>query len=226
MSSRAVWKKQRLIRRGRRHARMLPPTMIGGLGPAQRSQVNRMIKQTMESKYKDSLSTSSNLNATGIFEDTTDISQGDTATTRDGDEILLQSLEVNFYAFTDPISNDRVNACRVIVFFWNSNNTPIVTDLLEDATGSLPHLSPMNNGNKKRILILYDRRFLVQSQTGPQGVIPQRFVISIPRKLQKVTYVTGSNNAVRRLYIFFCSDSSATPSPDIQYYVRLRYKDP
>ena len=64
----------------------------------------------------------------------TDIAQGDTDITRDGDQLYMGSITF----FKQWINADNVNTCRFIVFQWFPATTPVGTDILNTSNGYAP----------------------------------------------------------------------------------------
>lgn len=107
----------------------------------------------VEYKYFDVLNTSLSPSTTGAIYPLTQIADGDTYNTRDGNSIKAVSI---FQRMSYQLnSSSDATFLRYILFMDNENqgSTPALTDVLE----SLGYLSPLNHVNGTRFTVIRDK---------------------------------------------------------------------
>lgn len=207
------------------------------------TRVKQVVGRRQEQKYWD-VAASDVLSDVGAIGKFTSVSQGDTASTRDGNVIYFQSLRITFRVLSNlaaTIASDNYSAnpvCRIIVFQYKPNDgtAPVIGNLLANANTPVNLISPYNQLYKQQFKILYDKRFVLRSpglqQTSgtDDGVIPTQmsWSILIPgRKCnRKMTYATTATTGTNQIYYCFLSDMEDTADePTAYFYSRLLYTD-
>jgi len=207
--------------------------------------VQQQIRRNIETKDHNEYATASEVSSTSWTPIClSDIAQGDTDNSRDGNQIDLFSLQGRVQFRSDPETLIGSQA-RFIIFQWKPHNgdvAPTAARILFDTT-NLSLLSPIIRDRRQTFKILYD--------SGPVNILPQEaqwvndtpaddtyvmatpryklFNINIGRKklLNKLIYSAESTEGTNQVYIMFWGGVTAAQSdcPDIQYYLRLLYKD-
>jgi len=170
-----------------------------------------------EKKYFDTSQSASIVN-TGSIYPLTNMAQGTTYNTRDGNSIKLTSLLIRLRTIMNTASNEAT--VRFIVFIdkeYNNISTIQVTDVLENAD----YLNPVNHTNGKRFKILYDK-YHVMSVTGTQGQYKRIFL----KLNHHAKYADNSTTNQREgnMFVLAISDQ-ATNQPGLAYYSRIRFLD-
>lgn len=192
--------------------------------------VNRKINEKAEVKYfdVDVVTTPINVLSGGVTYPLTDVQQGDSRTTRNGNYLTAFRMEIRGTIFMHDAVNAQVpQTVRVIV--WRDNaesaqNSLIVPDVLE--TGARGDLQQYNADEiPTRFQVLHDKRYTVDPLHEPRT---RNFYINIRRNM-KMSFngAGGSPPGKGRLSIGFISATAdANPiAPKIQFCSRLFYND-
>jgi len=187
--------------------------------PITKSQVKAMIDGKFKSEQEIKWSAISG-NAVATFSGSLlsfcDIAQGDTDTTRDGDQIILSKFEMRFANYL----GDSTNITRVIVFKWLPPSVPAVSDFWVDIGTAESPLATFIHDQEPNITVLYDH--LCYLGPGRYVEVGQ----SIQNVHHRIQYVAGSTTiASGKIYLFFISDSAAATHPTLSYYVRSEFTD-
>ncbi len=128
-----------------------------------RNYVNRRINGSAESHQRFVATASAALNNTPVITDLSAVAQGDGRNQRDGDKIEPFSLMINYEA-RSSVSN-VLGAGRVMVLSTRVEGTPVIADVLNDATfpaalnsqlETIPMLSK----------VIFDRHFNLDTDTS------------------------------------------------------------
>ena len=104
----------------------------------------------------------SNLGSVGSL---SSVPQGDSDTTRDGDQLTISSLEIRYNMFLNIVSAaatnpQEINNMRLIIFQWYPDSTPIVSDILL----TTHVLAPYQHDKRFMFKILYDKSHILTCQ--------------------------------------------------------------
>lgn len=148
------------------------------------------------------------------------LSIGDTSTTRTGQSIKMDRLDLRFYVVANATSVS--NLTRVIVVYDRQTNAAAMTsaDLLVSTNPN----SPYTFGSQNRFIPLYDECFAM-SYNG-NSIITKS--MTLPAN-QHVTFNTGNAGTVAdivtgSLYLLVASKDLANP-PDFTYWSRIWFVD-
>lgn len=190
--------------------------------PQKVNKLARKVKKLeLEKDYK-TLDTSydSTVASTGVFTLLNGIAQGDAEGTRDGNKVVVKSVQIKGAAVTA----DAYNQMRCIIFTDNQPNSaaPALGDILE-STGN-PINSFFRTTTRKRFRILYDRTVDMDTD-DPISQFPNFY-----RKMYLSTQYSTSGNTIaaitrNSLYMLLVSDSDAVTHPAAEIYARIRYVD-
>lgn len=177
----------------------------------------------VEHKFLDLSLNSQSVSATGLGNNIVNMAQGDTASTRTGDQIKVTSIQFKYYLNIN--ASATVSTVRVIlVLDRQANGAGInLSQLLQDTTAGLMLMSPLNLDNKYRFKIMYNRIHQM-SINGNRAVRGQYF------KKHQIKIRYGSNAGTiadltsRNLILFFISDE-ATNQPLVDCFLRVRFVD-
>lgn len=191
---------------------------------ATKQYVKKQFKIAQELKYHgefDSLTTVSNAGLLPIC--FTDITQGDTDLTRDGDAVNIKGVVIRGTLQASTV--DLRNLIRCIVFQWypiDTASTPSILNIIHQ-TGAYGIIAPYNHDLRNQYKILADRTFLVDQETNRY----RRFQIKVPMKYmkKKIQYVGGDLYGSNHLFMLFISDSASGTNPTISYYTRVWFTD-
>jgi hypothetical protein len=192
--------------------------------PAQKAVLGQLVNQKIR-KYAEHKSFDTGFNSsvdtTGTLQKLSTIPQGDTDSTRDGDQAEVISVDV-IASFANASSTDLSNLCRFIVFKWQQDDSSAapaaVTDILQTASV----YSPLNRDNEraKKFVILDDHLFST-SLTGPSV---DTHIIKLKNKF-KLAFQGSANTGNNMVYAMMVSDSGAIPHPILAYQVRVYFTD-
>jgi len=148
------------------------------------------------------------------------LSLGDTSTTRTGQSIKMDRLDLRFYLTANATT--VTNLVRVIVVYDKQSNATTMTTA--DLLVSVSPNSPYTFGSQNRFTPLYDECFALTY--GGLGIITKS--LTLPAN-QHVTFNTGNAGTIADivtggLYLLIASKDLANP-PDATYWSRLWYVD-
>lgn len=145
---------------------------------------------------------------------------GDTSTTRTGQSIKMDRLDLRFYIMADVTS--ILNLVRVIVVYDRQANAASMTsaDLLVNTNPN----SPYTFGSQNRFIPLYDENFALSFNGN--GIVTTSLTLNAN---QHVTFNTGNAGTVAdiitgSLYLLVASKDLANP-PSFTYFSRLWFVD-
>ncbi len=164
------------------------------------------------------------VDAAGNVSQLTNISQGDTTQTRDGNQVRIVSL------FLSAILRINTNAAETVLRFMiiqdkQTNQAQYNTgDVLLDATSIDSIISPLSLNNARRFKILYDKRFTF-SIVGDTTV----HFFQVYKKLNIMVRYDASTPAItdltqNSLSVLMISDQ-VTNDPTCHFHCRLRFAD-
>jgi len=188
------------------------------------SEVNKLVKnyiqQNAETKSFDT-GFGSSVDSTGVITKISTIPQGDTDSTRDGDQANVFSIELRG-SLAIPSTGDQTNVLRIICFRWMQDDSSAgpagVTDILQTLTPYSPY--DRDNFRAKKFLVLHDE-LVGASITGPAVRI---FSFKLDKQFRigyQATATTGTSN----VYIASISDSGASVHPVVSWVSRVWFKD-
>jgi len=152
----------------------------------------------------------------------TDIPQGDTDLTRDGDSLLPINLEMRLVTFVA----DAYNAFRVIIFRWHpyfGSDAPGPAEILQLTGSSNAVNSPYNHDLRNNFTILYDKTRMMVDDQDNNSLVWQKKLKLKPKQVQYVA--ASTTNQSMGLYCLMISDSSQVSDPGSTYYFRVYYHD-
>lgn len=173
-----------------------------------------------EVHYLDTSATGTNITNGTVFALLNGMATGDTSTTRTGQSIKMDRLDLRFSL------NGNVTAVqmlvRVFVVLDKQSNGAIFADT--DVLQATNVIAPYNVGNQNRFVIVYDDTFAL-STGGPLNIVQ---TVRLPTN-QHVDYTTAggatiANILTNSLYLLFLGDQ-AVNFPTINYYARLWFID-
>ena len=187
------------------------------LSPYERKQVKRIVNYNREKKHFASGNVALNISDVFTFYPLTDIPQGDTQSTRDGEQLKIVSGSV----LGSIKGSGGENVIRIFVFRWSMNSTPTAADVFQIVSPSIGSFySPINQRNKQFIHVIHDRMHTL-SGTGQGSKI---ISVKIPSQ-PKITYNTSAVTGANKIYMVTISDDAATPFPILAYRSEIIYTD-
>lgn len=198
-----------------------------GLNRTEKKQVKKLalaaVKPLMEKKHHDTVHTINVTSSTFAY-DLCDPVQGITDTSRIGDRINLQSVQLSLrLAYTIPA------LMRVMVVQWhdNSNDLAINTvDLFQFGASpatSNSIMSPLNIDQSDKFTILYDRKISFNPQFSTSNTIKTKNIYLNKRFRRNVDFNEASTSGVNKVYLIIFSDSVTAGA--CNGYARVRYYD-
>jgi len=183
-----------------------------------RRLANNVQRYLGEKKYSASYTNVSVSSAGNVF-GLTEVTQGDTDQTRDGDQLTLTSLQLRWQA----IIGDTANYVRVIVFQWLANSVPTINSVLLSLPLGGEVLSPYNHDTRYVFRVLYDKTVLLTNVGKPSSEVYDVRLIKFPRN--RVQYEAGGTTGTNKIYCITLSDSGAVSHPAVNMYWKTNFKD-
>ncbi len=185
------------------------------------AKVNKIEKQR-EKKFVDKDAQDSSSNTITITPITL-IGQGDSASSREGNKIVLTSLQMK-YTFKQSTAAIATR-CRVMLVLDKQTNGAVFTagELLQSTSLGTAIVSPLNLDGAFRFKVLYNKVHTLSSE-GSVVQYSEMF-----KKMNIQARYSGSGGAQSNilssgLYIVHLSDESSN-TPNISYFTRVRFID-
>lgn len=173
-----------------------------------------------EKKYHDVLSSGS-IDYNGTVTILSGIAQGDSATQRDGDSLLCNSLLVRGEYKIDSGATGNTSQMLRVIYFIDKNKTtatPTGTDILQSAGTVWAPFSPLNKAMDGRFKILRDRTICLNVQNP---TFATKEYIKLPRHHVKYD---GAVISKGQIYVMVISDQLVA-TPTYELYTRLGFYD-
>jgi hypothetical protein len=179
--------------------------------------ISSKIDVDSEKKFLATEQTAVGIGSSGTVYDISAISQGTSDSNRVGDSVTLDRLRLS-YAWA---AGDTTNVCRLVVFQWNVQSTPLISSVLLYSSALLvPYAMPAID-TQKEFKILYDRSDYIS--TSSPTIAGDIVEIKMPGKIQ---FQAGSSSSgTGKIYMIAVSDSSASPNPELAFQSTLYYYD-
>ncbi len=184
-------------------------------------KLKRMIN--VEYKNFDIQLTNGTATSAGAIQQASNIGQGDTTITRDGNQV--KALSIFFRCNVKMNASARASSVRIMLVLDKQTNGAIYTmaDLLLDVTADDIITSPLNIDNKFRFKVIYDKVFSL-SITGTQLInFKKYFKINLPIRFDAaaatIAAVTSNSLSIVRI-----TDEDIN-LPTVTYTHRLRFVD-
>lgn len=194
-------------------------------GDAQKAlAVARGVKMLLnvELLHHDQQSTLSNISQVFNITQLTNLIQGDTNTTRTGDQVKFVSLSLRAFIKIHAAATASLVRCMIIKDKQTNGVIYTQAQVLADVTANDILVSPINLDNKFRFVILYDKLFNLSFD---------RASISFSKRIKlnlKVRYGSNAGTILDlnsdSLSLVFISNEAAN-MPNITQHTRLRYID-
>lgn len=158
-----------------------------------------------------------NYTATGTVYPLTQIAQGDAYNQRNGNSLKIKSLFLRFQNQLNPVQSNDVVRVMLFIDTQNNGNTPLVTDVLQNAG----IISPINYLNGSRFRVIMDK---IQPLTNDGNEIKE---IKLFKKFNYDIKYSGSGSANTRegnIYML-CISQNSTNFSFGGYWSRIRYVD-
>lgn len=209
------------------------------LNKEQIKEVKKIISVRQELKYSNIFFNAIASTTTASILLLTDIAQGNTDSTRNGDKLMLSRYFDLRYIWT---IGDQSNFVRTIIFQWKPQGgplsyTPTPADILfAGSTGIIDVDSMYLHDTRSQYTILYDKvHALAGNGTfNPAGTTIYPYTgmsfiyvhkrIKIPR-LQVQFESAGSTTMTNGIYVIYVSDSQITPNPKLTLNAMFKFTD-
>lgn len=190
-----------------------------------KKEIKSMIRSAqlsiMEPKSFDAgLSVNPGNGGTSIIQKMTTIPQGDTDTTRDGDQLAVEWSECRYEVLVN--TTDVSNMMRIIIFSWHFDDggqAPTPSLILQSSTTPLSSYN-RDSVKEKAFSVLHDNLVAVYS-----GGIGNKVYNYRNHKKFKITFTSGGNTGKNHIYLLAVSDSAVTPFPILNSYHRTQFLD-
>lgn len=186
-----------------------------------KSMIKSSMMKIMEPKsFDQGLAVNVGNGGTSIIQKMTTITQGDTDTSRDGDQLAVVWSEARFNVLVN--STDVSNVLRVIFFVWHFDDgaqPPTPSLILQLSTTPLSSYN-RDSVKEKAFTILSDTLHAVYS-----GGIGNKEHVYRNTKKFKITFTAGGTTGKNHIYCLSVSDSAVSPFPTLNVYHRTQFLD-
>lgn len=197
---------------------------------SKKSFKGRVMGIVHEPKWTLTESGSTSVSTTPYFQIMNLISQGDTATSRDGNEIFMTTFDLRIQL----VGADATNLVRIMIYYDRqfNNTNPTTAGLavpLDTLSINNSIYAQHNINSRKRLKWIFDRTYSLITNTTDQTDKYQRH-ISIHKKIKMPTIYTGNAGSLADiltggLILAIVSDSSAVTHPTFTYSAKLNFRD-
>lgn len=193
-----------------------------GLTKHQRSQVKRLVTRQQEIKAIDT-GVLQSPTAAGIVSVLNMPAQGDSLSTRDGDEIVVKKLQFRL----NMIIADTTNIVRLVVFRWADDNTlaaniPTPNQVLQTLSAtSFYNYTTYRDG---QMVPIYDRTWALSSG-GDQDKFVKGSIYGKKLGKKKIIFDAAVITGNDQIYYMLISDSVGAPHPSVGGNFRMTYTD-
>lgn len=179
--------------------------------------VRKALKRTQELKYIDN-GWNVNYDYGATCTSITDIGQGDTDSTRDGDKCLPKSIKLRL----GLTAGDTTNFMRLMIIRWHSNvSTLAAGNVLQYLSSALAPFSPLSHDGRSEFNVIWDRTYVLGTQMYPVLNI-KKFIKLAPHPIK---FSAAGTDGRDKLFLIGVSDSAAAAHPNVSGYIRVEYTD-
>lgn len=182
-------------------------------------QVRRQIAAAQEMKFHDTPIAAGQSSIGGLY-DLTNMGQGDTNETRNGNKIKPRWIDARL----NVEAADNINTMRLIFFQWHALATPTPDEILDPTLvgATWGPFTPIKiPGGMFRILS--DRTYLVENGSG--GAVHAKANVRLSPNLRDCEYEGTGTTGPEHVYLLAISDSGVSPHPPLTGVVRVAYTD-
>jgi hypothetical protein len=198
--------------------------------PVTLGQVQQMLRTAQEFKFFDSKEYAQSATTTPTQLAISAVPQGSTDSTRDGDQINLQSLWIKFETYLQGTggTNDFTDQVRLMIYRYHPMSGaayPVPATVLQDlSVAQSATMSPNTWDNRKDYTVILDETFNL-SGNGPSDIGFSRTfkwkTPGIPAHFSAGSTTLQSNG----IFAMIMSDSLVATHPQFNFYSRLVYSD-
>lgn len=190
---------------------------------AVRAYVKSQQTRQLETKYYNIFDQTLSPDWSGtLFDLTGNIATGTTVATRVGDAVTLREIDWRGII----TSADTHNFVRVALFQWRADtsvDTPTAGSVLETVNDVLAPVTLWNWDRRAEYKVLWDKTYYLDSADDTAVQFSGKIG---PRKLKTpIHYNPGYNTGMNHVFLMVISDSSAISHPQVNWDMRLKYKD-
>lgn len=185
---------------------------------ATKKYVKRYIARNTEAKYQTSTLDNTTMAVTGTITKVMTVAQGDTDSTRDGDELKIKRITIRGSV---NVNNTAVyNRTRLIIFQWKPDDTSLVPTvaMILNGTGNVTEIVEgiTNHDRSNQFNILFDKTMNVNYYGVPQFHI--RKTLKKFNTIQKFT--AGASTGSGQIYALYAGDQvTNAPTLNLQTYM-------
>jgi hypothetical protein len=198
--------------------------------PVTLGQVRQLLAVAQEFKFFDAKEYAQSATTTPTQLAISAVPQGSTDSTRDGDQINLQSLWIKFETYLQGTggTNDFTDQVRLMIYRYHPMSTgaaPVPATVLQDlSVAQSATMTPNSWDNRKDYTVLLDETFNL-SGNGPSDIGFSRVfkwkTPGIPAHFSAGSTTLQTNG----LFALIMSDSLVATHPQFNFYSRLVYSD-
>lgn len=189
--------------------------------------VTSVLNRREEKKYHPVITNAFLPVGTGSTYSLSEIPQGDSDSSRDGDQVYLTSIQFNWTLFigTGPSSADNVMSRLILYQYFDTitgGSAPATGSLLISVASEANIInSPYNHDQRYKFRVLYDK-VVSLNPLANRGASDSVMITKFPR--HKIQYESGGVTGINKLFLFVITNSS-TNQPVINFYTKVNYKD-
>jgi len=189
------------------------------------NEIRKLIN--IETKFFDTIITSTTQSTTGSITSLSQMGQGLNSTSRVGDSIRIQHIEVRGRVTISTAAVTSLVRFMIVRDLDGYGTVPAVTDVLETAVAVSAPLAPYKFNKRQRFSILYDEIFALAGGATADGSSTQVFTFSSAHQghiLYLGTGAVSASDGKGTIYYLAVSDE-ATNTPTVALTSRILFTD-
>jgi len=209
--------------------------------------IDKRIVVLAEKKFKDTTATYNNISGTYpfdtgvIFLDLTEVANTSppTDSTRIGDQILMNSIEVNYLLYAPATSAQAPRfMIRTTIFQWQTDDIPTISDLVEAGSATLENIiSPWTHDTisirkiyYNKVVTLFDSQSASTFRVNNNTFVEKQFIDLKKRPIseRRIQYAGGGLTGSNHIWANICSSvpvGTQASAWNAIFKIRINYTD-
>jgi len=172
-------------------------------------------------KYLDS-NLSGGALSTGSINPVSNATQGNSDTSRIGDQLVVNSIEISCDAEVSTVDINDIIRFTIIQWVPDSTIAPTLAQIYASPGAAITN-SPFTHDNSDLVRVLWDHKMPLSS-TGMGTAVKSAILTVIPNRIVK--FSAGTSNGTNQIYLIITSNSTLAPHPLFNAFVRVNFYDP
>lgn len=155
-----------------------------------------------------------------------DIPEGDGDQEREGHEVKLDSIYINYLMHASGNTDGGSYVVRFMLIQWHNDDTPNISEILMPpgtSSNTLETLAPLNILKDKQFTVLHTHMYTMNNATSTELNCEKIYLTKGFRK--SIEFVPGSQSAYNKIYLLvFSNAGNLSNDVNCAYSSRIRYR--